>query len=252
MTTRPHLNLFFYSDSLAFRRPEQAEDTSFTYPFLLKDMLESTGLVRVNVLLRGMGGADMPHICRMVERDAGYFRFSSEQGNIAVVQVGVVDCAPRPFTFRLKPILNRLPFIGPWIASVLFRHRARLQRISSYQITPRPRFARDLRRVLQLLKEMRIHAVLVGIPLPPDAIELRSPGFQRAALEYNQLMKDCASAEYCDVEAAVRIAGRAGCLMQDGHHLTENGHRLYAEALFEKLMEIDPSLAPMKRNGLPA
>ena len=132
MSRSKFLNLYIYSDSLAFRKTSQAQDLSFTYPFKLKDLVETNLGIRTNLLLRGGGGLNIKQIREIVQRDSGYFGGDDQALNIAVLQLGIVDCAPRPITYVLKPFLSSLPVVGPMILKILVKRRRGLQNLWSY------------------------------------------------------------------------------------------------------------------------
>jgi hypothetical protein len=235
MTNDRYCNLFIYSDSLAFRRVGQPADLGFAYPFVLKELLETRLGLRVNLLVRGRGGARIGQLREFLNSDSGFFSFESAGRNIAVFQVGIVDCAPRPFTYALVPLLKRIRFFGPRIIAILRKDRSRLQGLWSYVLTPKKKFAREYAAIIRLSKAAMLEPIAVGMPLPPAAIEERSPGFCASVIAYNETIRTALPDAFCDIESKVRAADREKLLMQDGHHLTEAGHQLYAECIFEVL-----------------
>lgn len=237
MNSGKFINLYIYSDSLAFRRIGQSQDISFTYPFILKGLIEARLGIRTNLLLRGGGGADIKHIRKMVVRDSGYFGGDAKVLNIAVLQFGIVDCAPQPITYLLAPVLRSVPIVGPNILARLVRHRRGLQALCSYTITSRARFKKEYASIVHTCHGAKIRPIAVGLPLPPFHIEHRSPGFRRSVSIYNQLICDVIPESFCDIEQQMTESLRESLLLPDGHHLTEDGHRLYAEKLFDKLQK---------------
>lgn len=225
------LNLFVYSDSLAFRRTGQSHDLSFLYPFVLKEMIESRLGLRANLVLRGVAGATVPQLCATVTRDTGYYGGAADVLNIAIVQGGIVDAARHPFTYKLAPLLRKIPVLGERVLGGLVKHRRRLQLIWSYSETSKPAFARTYARIVETCRRNAVRPIAVGMPLPTGAIETRSPGFRQSVAEYNDLIRQALPEAFCDVESRFTESTREQLLLEDGHHLTEAGHRLYAEAL---------------------
>jgi lysophospholipase L1-like esterase len=228
-----YLNLFVYSDSLAFRRAGQSHDLSFLYPFVLKELIEARLACRVNLVLRGVAGATLPQLRATVIRDTGYYGGTDEVLNIAVIQGGIVDAARHPFTYKLAPVLRKIPVLGERVLGGLVKHRRRLQLIWSYSETSKAAFAREYARIVETCRRVAVRPIAVGMPLPTAAIEHRSPGFRRSVVEYNELIRRACPAAFCDVESRFTEETREQLLLDDGHHLTEAGHRLYAEALLE-------------------
>lgn len=238
MNVSQFINLFVYSDSLAFRRPGQSPDLRFTYPFLFSQLIESELGIRTNLVMRGGGGVRIRDIAQVIKRDIGYFGGDEKVLNIAVLQFGIVDCAPRPFTYVLSPVLRKIPFLGPNILAALSRHRRGLQNLWSYAVTSRTAFRREYASIVYACRSVHIRTLAVGLPLPPLSIEHRSPGFRRNASLYNELIRDVIPESFCDIEGDMTESMRDALLLADGHHLTEEGHRFYAERLFAKLKRL--------------
>jgi hypothetical protein len=237
MSGAPFVNLYVYSDSLAFRRLGQARDLSFTYPFVLKELVETRLGIRANLMLRGGGGATVTHIREVLVSDSGYSGGDNSTINIAIIQCGIVDCAPRPITYLAAPLLRRVPIVGMHILAALTSHRSGIQRMWSYTVTSKRRFAKEYARIIATCHNSFIRPIAVGLPLPTLTIERRSPGFRRSASIYNGLIRDALPGSFCDIEQQMTESSRATVLLDDGHHLTEAGHRLYAEALFVHLQK---------------
>lgn len=237
MSDDKFINLYIYSDSLAFRRLEQPQDISFTYPFVLKGLIETRLGIRTNLLLRGGGGADIKCIKEILTKDSGYFGGDHKTLNIAILQVGIVDCAPQPITYLLAPTLRKIPIVGPKLLAKLAKHRRRLQALCSYTVTSRSRFQKEYTSIIRTCHDAKIRPIAVGLPLPLLAIEQRSPGFRRSASLYNQLIHDIIPESFCDIEQQINESLRESLLLNDGHHLTEDGHRFFAEKLFNQLQK---------------
>jgi hypothetical protein len=228
--TSEFLNVFVYSDSLAFRRPEQSQDLQFTYPFVLQRLIESRLGVRANLVMRGSPGATIVDVHAMLVRDTGYFGSDDQALNIAAIQCGIVDCAPRPFTYAFVPALRAVPFAGKRLLGVLVKNRPVIQQLGSYRAISKRRFANEYRALVETCAIAKMRPIAIGMPLPTDAIEQRSPGFTANVRAYNELIRQAVADAYCDVEARIPNGQRQAYLLDDGHHLTELGHRLFAES----------------------
>lgn len=237
MNHHEFINLYIYSDSLAFRRLEQAQDISFTYPFKLKELIEDNLGIRTNLVMRGSGAADIRHIQATLVRDSGYFGGDSEAINIAILQFGIVDCAPRPITYLLAPALRNVPIIGQKILSQLVKHRRGLQTLCSYTVTSKARFKREYAKIVRTCHAVNIRPIAVGLPLPTLSIEQRSPGFRRNVSIYNRIIQDVIPDSFCDIDSEMTETMREEYLLSDGHHLSERGHRFYAEKLFKNIQK---------------
>lgn len=233
------INLYVYSDSLAFRRPGQPHDLSFTYPFVLHDLIESRLGYKTNLLLRGRGGGlTIESVKGIIKQDSGYLGGDGEALTVAILQFGIVDCAPRPITYAIVPFLRRLPIVGHKIIAALVEHRRGLQNLWSYKVTPERKFKREYSSIVYLCNSAHMRTLSVGLPLPPFVIEHRSPGFRRSASIYNELIREVVPESFCDIEQHISESLRESLLLPDGHHLTEAGHQFYAEKIFEQLNKL--------------
>jgi lysophospholipase L1-like esterase len=238
MHSNKFLNLYVYSDSLAFRRTGQSQDIGFTYPFILKELIEINLGLKTNLVLRGGGGLKIDQILEIVRRDIGYFGGDEQALNIAILQFGIVDCAPQPITYLFAPLLRRLPIIGKAILELFIRHRRRLQNFWSYNVTSKNKFRKYYASIVYACHSTHIKALAMGLPLPTFSIEQRSPWFRRNASIYNELIRNVIPESFCDIEQDMTEALRESILLSDGHHLNEQGHRLYAEKLFGCLKKL--------------
>lgn len=238
MTRPEYLNLYVYSDSLAFRRKQQSQDLQFLYPFVLKGLIESRLGIRTNLVMRGNGGALVRTVHATLLRDTGFFGFSAETINIAVLQCGVVDCAPQPFTYALAPMIRSVPIVGEKILAFLGEHRRTLQSFWSYRAVSKRRFVRHYANLLRTCRVAALEPIAVGMPLPTLGIEQRSPGFRQSVAAYNPLIQQSLPDRFCDIEAEISEADRDLLLLDDGHHLTEAGHQLYAESIYRHVERI--------------
>jgi len=242
------INLFIWGDSLCFRRPFQPDNYGFTYPFLIKKALQQKIGVDVNLMVRSLGGLTIIECCQLVKRDSGYLDFRNDTGvlNVAILQVGVVDCAPLPFTYPFMKIFEKIPYIGNQITGVLKKLRPTLQNIYSKPKTSKKIFLKNYSEILNLLGNRNFIIVGVGIPTPNNEIEQRSPGFQKSAKNYSTLIEEM-NENYVDIEGAITSQLLTGnevdlrdkiIIKEDGHHLTEAGHILYSEMISESIINI--------------
>ncbi len=91
------LSLYFYCDSLGFRRGAQPAHSKFTYPFLAKKLIEGRGeFTSAEVFIRGRGGLTFAKLTSIICTDIGYlgsliktsknFHFDA-----IIFQIGLVD-----------------------------------------------------------------------------------------------------------------------------------------------------------------
>lgn len=242
------INLFVWGDSLSFRRPFQPDDFGLTYPFLTQNRVEQKLSTNINILVRSRGGITIGECKELVKADLAYCKFRNDKGikNIAVLQLGIVDCGLLPFTYRFLKISQKIPLVGGRIAIFLKKTRPLLQKISSKPRTDPDKFVRDYSKIVNMLSENGFVVLGIGLPTPNDEAELRSPGFKKSAIEYSNMIQKM-NLNFIDIEKRILQLQELNSsenvrnkilVTEDGHHLTEVGHLLYAELICDKIVEI--------------
>jgi hypothetical protein len=224
--------LYCYTDSVGFPRLED-QSPEMTWPFLLQRQLGSRGQVYLHT--RGLGGGRIAELENILERDTGYFRSQGDgTRSFCLFNIGVVDAAPRPFTYHLKS-LARIPRIGPamWgcISKRLHGRRALLQRVYSYRLTPPRAFQKSFLRMTQHATRAGMVPISIDTPLTPEWLEARSPGLRDSIALYNSL-KHAVEATHVSTQW-VRDEHYLDC----GHHLNAVGHELLAAQLHVAIEE---------------
>jgi hypothetical protein len=242
------INLFIWGDSLSFRRPFQPDDFGLTYPFLLQKKLKDSIGCEVNLMVRSRGGITIPESRVLINGDCNYLNFRKDDGilNVAVLQYGIVDCGLLPFTYPLLRFFLKVPLIGGKVVYILKKSRNILQKISSKPRTSKKEFLKNYNAITRLLADRGFLVFGIGLPTPNNEMELRSPGFQKSTSEYNELIRGMVE-NFVDIEQ--HISGNTDVsnsedfrdeilIKEDGHHLTQTGHKMYAELISEKIVSV--------------
>ncbi|MBM3272726.1 hypothetical protein FJY94_05680 [Candidatus Kaiserbacteria bacterium] len=232
------LLLRVYGDSLSLPRPADGVLHGDVYPELIRDALEATysGL-RVSVWNRSRGGASIADLHDSYRQDSAYF--DPIEPSILVIQCGIVDCAPRPVPPSVREKIGRLPTPLRWlVAKILHFARPFLLRAG---IRWRATEGHDFEtRLLAWIKAARTGATrvyVVNIAPTIPTIDAHSPGLADSIHDYNAAIRRAASAgggTLIDVFGAIRAQpeGIDGHINpRDGHHISRQGHRLYADLL---------------------
>ena len=156
-----------------------------------------------------------------------------------IIQIGVVDCAPRILTRRQRKILScvRPLVLRDRIIRLLHERRAFILthiRAAAY-VKPKV-FRRTADRIVTRLISQGSRVALASIaPTTPDMM-VHSPPWPGRIDAYNEILRDVAArtgAEYLDLDAEVRAHGVEQCILPDGHHLSVAGNMLYANAMLD-------------------
>lgn len=223
-----------YSDSTALPRPPEVEPSETWYSLLGKDFK--------SIYLRGDGGITSSQIKDLVAKDATYFGLGKTKNLVVILAFGIVDFAPRPFTYRLA-VVKKIPWLGKYLWAILSRlllpHRAKIQRISSYQITEPLTFKKDLSWIVEKIQSN--HRVLIlTTPIPSSHACRRSPGLENSIRNLNAI-KERLAKHYESVKLV-----SLDCILdsdyvtpQDGHHFSKAGHRKVADIIRDTIVLLD-------------
>ena len=235
-------NLIFYGDSIALRRRQQNPDWSFTYPFLVSRRLPAFD--SVNLMIRNRGAFNSRDVKNIVAVDSGYLAGPQNDPsvtNLCILQVGVVDCAPRPLTYGLHRFTKRTPILCDYVAPLIQATRPFVQRIYSYNAVAAREFAKNIKAIELLLTTGGFATLWLTIPTPPNHIEHRSPGFQQNARIYSGIIRKSVP-NSIDIDAEFASAGSPSrpLLTEDGHHFSNDGHEVCAAAITTRLASLKP------------
>jgi acyl-CoA thioesterase I len=233
-TDPKRLLLRIYGDSLGMPRNFTGIHYSETYPELLKVALEREGW-KVDLYNRSKGGVTIAELHTLALNDHKYF---GDVPEIVVIQCGIVDCAPRPISGRMRRLIGRLPekFRSPVVA---FLHSKRSRILKSgfrWRVTEPPQFREMYTDLLRAASQHGQHMVAVSIAPTTLAMEEHSPGLLSSIVLYNDIIRFAvrevgSGIHYVDVHNAVlqEPDGLARWIdSADGHHITREGHQLYS------------------------
>lgn len=152
-----------------------------------------------------------------------------------VLHVGLNDCANRMF---LEPERLALDFLPPAVKEriVTFAQKNRaaiLRHLPPHHYVNPVDFARNLQEIVTLLRARKAERILLTtIILPPSRTWPATPGLNRNFATYNLAIMTAAEELGATLFDFDRLVWQAGIdpspLIEDGMHLSETGHRLFA------------------------
>jgi hypothetical protein len=230
-----------YGDSLGMPREFDAIPFYCTYTEILKQKLE---LIRsgkqICLYNRSNGGWSIKSLWAHYQSDSTYFR--PGKGDVLIIQCGIVDCAPRPVPSFLRRIISLLPKrINYAVAELLHNYRPNILRSGfSWRHCMPQEFKSILIKWLTTAKEDFDRVYVVNIAPTNEAIEAHSPGLTSSIKLFNKLIfksiKSVAAKNVylMDVHEAISHSASGISMFineKDGHHITLEGHKLYAQMI---------------------
>lgn len=221
--------LLILGDSLTFARPAHRINFDDTWPAFL----EGTGY---RVHHRGQGGINTSDLRKSISSLVNYWAplDCDEHRPFAfcVIQVGIVDCTPRLLSAEVGRLLDQFP-VGARIKRRLSRNRMLNSRFGR-PWTSLNSFAANILDIDSMLARVCDRVLWVEIA-PPCRNLLRNAGdFTRLVEAYNSELEKVAGRR---LVKPYRGRDAADFILEDGHHLNADGHRLVAESVSRVLQD---------------
>ena len=229
------VTVLIVGDSLACPRPWEGVDLGSTYGYLIGTRLPAGYVANHGASDNSSARAIKEGFLRTHLRAAG--------ADFAIVQLGIVDCAPRllgGFERLVGFAANRVrPLRGPFNAYVKFksRHRLRLTRWFPKTLVPIDAFAVNYRTLIEeVLSSNPVRKIfLINIAYPGAIMTERSYNILGNVTAYNAEIAKLAAAypgkvEIVDLFKATE-ARRDWITVADGHHITAEAHAWLADTI---------------------
>ncbi|RJP80699.1 MAG: SGNH/GDSL hydrolase family protein [Desulfobacteraceae bacterium] len=166
--------------------------------------------------------------------------------DIIILQVGIVDCAPRIFSRKEKLILG-LSFIPDFIRQKIIKHRSQkrkeiLRKNPLGKVYTKPEeYHRYIEDFFVKIKSLSWEIKIIILPILSNSIlEEKSPGHNHNAQVYNDILKDACikyHARWIDPEKFLQAEPYHNLFCADGYHLDKEGNRYTANLVMEALQQ---------------
>jgi lysophospholipase L1-like esterase len=236
--------LVVYGDSLGLPRNALEVRREDTYAELVAARL-CEGRREATLYNRSLGGVPIGRMLEHFTADVWYFGPLKQA--TCIIQLGIVDCAPRPVTSRDKARIDRLPAVvrQPVIATIRRWRPTLIEHGLFTRETSEEDFRAKLAQFVRLAADNFGGVVVVNIcPNHPD-IEARSPKMPDSIAAYNRIIADVVAdaatptVRLADVFAAISAEGIDGRVNPaDGHHINVAGHQTYAAVIEQAMRDI--------------
>jgi acyl-CoA thioesterase I len=157
--------------------------------------------------------------------------------DIVIIQLGIVDCAPRLLNRFDKIIIKLLPskFISNYIE---FIKRIRVRK-SSNTIVKFYNFKRNIDTYISRCKKLGAKVIFISISLPDDIMVNRNPRILENITKYNQYIECCAKIDFVKVTMPLNPSNFNFRIYEDGYHPNPFGNNLIFNQMKVLLNGID-------------
>lgn len=209
------LKILILSDSvpLARNKPEKTRYEQ-TWPELLKN----EGYVMNQV---SIGGATSDDLYQQAKYYHQYF-----MPDIVIIQVGIVDCAPRFLTKTEKKIIENLPYIG--IRLIPRLNNNFIKKIRKINYVDKKRFKQNLEGFKNIFQ---CKIIFIKIIPASDSYEKMLIGVRKNIQDYNSIIE-----KTMNITIDTKCIDQT-CLMSDHHHLNEKGHSVLFKEIIKKIQD---------------
>jgi hypothetical protein len=176
-----------------------------------------------DVYLYSRGGLDSDTVVCDIKKNLGGYT-----PDIIIIQIGIVDCAPRALTKNELTFIARIPFVNSLIHSIIKRFRKRIVVARRISYVPEDKFARNLERLKNYFSNASIYAVQIAPA--SEEYSVNSPGIKESVEKYNNIISNT-----FDVIKPYNGNSPNAFLMSDQHHLNKLGHDLVFTSVIRHL-----------------
>jgi len=208
-------NVTLFTDSLGLPRADVP--LSKSWPSVLAELLATRAVIRTF----GFGGATSTKIVRETER--GYLQHIDS--DIVIIQVGIVDCAPRALR-RTELLVCKAPGISRVVHPLIQKHYAAISSKRDLAYTTPETYRSNL---LTLRDRFSGRAMLLAILPASSGYRNKSPKIQDRIDEYNGIGSEVFGEQFIH---RVLEGENDAMYLPDHHHLSiEGASRLAADVV---------------------
>lgn len=151
--------------------------------------------------------------------------------DVVIIQSGIVDCGPRPFT-KFEEQFFKLNFFTKGIKAILKRlTKSWLRNLRKVAWTSPKKYKFYCMRFLETYPNTPVFAI--GILPPRKEYEKQLKGITKRIQQYNEILKEVFGNNFIDT-SDMPDAG----IMSDHHHMTIIGHQFIYDKIIQRLSKI--------------
>lgn len=165
--------------------------------------------------------------------------------DVLILQIGIVDCAPRLFSEKEHGFLNSGLIhwrIAKIIINLFSKYRRVIIKLRPWvRYTPLKKFKINLLLLGELLKKTNIKVIVLPIMPTFPSHAYRSPGYNESVQAYNlEWEKWCQLFSHAIIKTEEIILNEnlEEMLLKDGHHLSIKGHKIFSNVIADKIIKI--------------
>ena len=236
-----YYKLGLYGDSLSLSRPDFIDSEERYFYKLINYYKIKHPHAIVETIQRSRASITSTEIAEIIHHDNVYYNWT---GEICIIHLGIVDCAPRPIDNSLREKISKWPSLFK-NAAIRFLHKNRrkiLLKGNAHYVTPINVFESNLKRIFNSSTEKYNKIFVINICPTNSEFEFKSPGLSNAIEKYNEAIRlqvnniRSEKIKLIDVNRIILEQKEnidEYIMKQDGHHITPKTHQI----IFDKIIE---------------
>jgi len=227
--------ILLIGDSLLMPRPNKNITYKDTYGYLIKKYFENKKYFVIIIAKRGNNSL------RQSLEDEILYGIKQFEPTIAIIHLGIVDCAPRIFTKIEKGILTTLPpMLNSKIINFFSKRRLFFTKYFPKKYVNSVNFKRNIQKFFNTFNELNVIPILINIIEPPEKLCARSYNFLKNVKTYNNILLDLSKKNNCKLLDFNKIVkSKPDYLIDDGIHLSKLGNSELAKEIINCINQIN-------------
>lgn len=224
------MRILVVADSLGLPRNENGMRVRYesTYPYLL-------GKKNINYDIVNFSSRSKTIVDAMNELDEVLLY----DADCIILQIGIVDCAPRTFLKKEKLIVSKLPSkIRTRFIEFRKKKRENTKTDSLSKVYVRPKdFKKNYLELITRLKRGNVDLKIIIIPIIGylKGLEMKSKGFSRNIIMYNEILSAIVNETGSSVVQTDLFFDSENYFVDDYYHLSEFGHDVLTQEILKYL-----------------
>lgn len=227
------MRIIILGDSLPLHRPEEDIHLEDTYGHILKKELAPDH--HVFIISKRANDSSLQSKPENLLYDMKQF-----EPGIVILQLGIVDSAPRLFSRPVQQIISNLPHsLRDFIIGFFSKRRRFFTKKFPKVYVDILEFENNMKRILGEIKEIGAEPIIVSIAKPPVNVASKSHNFIENVKSYNRILSKLAKEGqhfYVDFYGMVDENPELMCF--DGIHISIPGNKALANELSEVIRKI--------------
>lgn len=230
------MKILVLGDSLSF--PRKGQSLLDVWPQIIHNYFINSKVDDMTFWFRAAGGSTIRDLIKEVQSLNSYI--SSVEFDLTIVQVGIVDCTPRPYPLWLFNLFSIIPYAYK-IKLFMHKHIRFFLKIYSEKLVTESEWSSLVVELFNSLQKISKNVLFIKIAPPGVSLMEKVPNIQKIIENYNEIIIDQIKLKntpnFLYLDPYSREFNVNDDLLIDGHHLSISGHQKLSGELIRFIYE---------------